>query len=222
MNRPLPTLSPIQTRALASLFEKQHTVQDSYPLTLNAVLAACNQKTSRVPVINADVALVQEGLDSLKALNLVIESSGGRVARYEHNLLRVLEVPQQSGAILAVLMLRGPQTAGELRIACDRLHHFSDISSVESFLAELAARAAGPLVVEMPRLPGARENRWSHLLSGEPVQELAPAAEVGARASSDAVENLTQSVARLEAEVARLSSLVGRVCEKVGLDNPVR
>src|SRR3989440_9265214 len=174
----LLTLSLLETRVLGTLVEKQHTVPDSYPLTLNALVLGCNQKTSRSPVMEASEPEVQAALDSLKTRNLVIESSGGRVARFSHNFERVLQIPSQSAALLTSLMLRGPQTAGELRINCERLHSFSDISAVQGFLEELAARPAGALVVELPRLPGARENRWAHLLSGTPKQE-APMAERG-------------------------------------------
>src|SRR2546421_1793041 len=172
----LPTLSLLETRVLGTLVEKQHTVPDSYPLTLNALVLGCNQKTSRSPVMEASEPEVQAALDSLKTRNLVIESSGGRVARFSHNFERVLQIPSQSAALLTSLMLRGPQTAGELRINCERLHSFSDISAVQGFLEELAARPAGALVMELPRLPGARENRWAHLLSGAPKLE-APAVE---------------------------------------------
>ena len=194
-------LSLLETRVVGTLFEKQHTVPDSYPLSLNAIVAGCNQKTSRAPVMEATEAEVQAALDSLKGRNLVIESSGGRVARYAHNLERVLQVPSQSAALLASLMLRGPQTAGELRISCERLHRFSDISAVQGFLDELAARPAGALVVELPRLPGARENRWAHLLSGTPVTE-APAAPQAAPSSLEA------RMARLEAELDALKAQV--------------
>src|SRR5438105_14123685 len=172
-------LSLLETRVLGTLYEKQHTVPDSYPLTLNALVSGCNQKTSRAPVMEATESEVQAALDGLKSANCVMETSGGRVARYSHNLERVLQVPSQSAAILAVLMLRGPQTAGELRIASERMHRFADISAVQGFLQELAARPAGALVVELPRLPGARENRWAHTLSGAPKHE-APPAEVKA------------------------------------------
>ena len=154
-------LSLLETRVLGTLYEKQHTVPDSYPLTLNSLVSGCNQKTSRSPVMEVSEAEVQAALDSLKGANLVMETSGGRAQRYSHNVERVLQVPSQSAAILTVLMLRGPQTAGELRINCDRLHSFADISAVQGFLDELAARPAGPLVAELPRLPGARENRWA-------------------------------------------------------------
>ena len=202
-------LSLLETRVLGTLYEKQHTVPDSYPLTLNALVAGCNQKTSRSPVMEASEAEVQAALDSLKRANFVIETSGGRVPRYSHNIERVLQVPSQSAAILAVLMLRGPQTAGELRINCDRLHSFADISAVQGFLDELASRAAGALVTELPRLPGARENRWAHLLSGAPaVEPKMPAPGAG---------DLKGTVERLEREVAALRELVERISKHLGI-----
>jgi uncharacterized protein YceH (UPF0502 family) len=118
---------------------------------------------------------VQDALDSLKLLSLVFESSGSRVARYEHNFQRVLGVPEQSAVLLGLLMLRGPQTAGELRINSERWYRFADISSVEAFLDELQDRSdgkGGPLVVKLPRAPGAREQRWAHLLCGPVDAEL--------------------------------------------------
>jgi uncharacterized protein YceH (UPF0502 family) len=212
MSNPIPRLSLLETRVLGTLVEKQHTVPDTYPLTLNALVAGCNQKSSRQPVMEVTEAEVQGALDSLRKANLVIESSGGRVARYAHNFERVLQIPSQSAALLTVLMLRGPQTVGELRINSERLHKFADISAVEGFLQELAARPAGALVVQLPRLPGARENRWAHLLSGEPKVE-APAAEATVREERSPGENATLSakVERLEGEVAELKALVERM-----------
>src|SRR5258706_6266548 len=121
--------------------------------------------------VEATESEVQAALDSLKSANCVMETSGGRVSRYSHNFERVLQVPSQSAAILTVLMLRGPQTAGELRINCERLHSFADISAVEGFLEELAAPPAGPLAVQLARLPRARANRLAHLISGAPKLE---------------------------------------------------
>ena len=217
----LPVLSLLETRVLGVLCEKQHTVPDTYPLSLNALVAGCNQKTSRQPLIEASEAEVQAAIDSLKGPALVMESSGGRVTRYAHNMGRVLQLPAQSVALLTVLMLRGPQTAGELRINCERLHKFSDISAVEGFLQELAERAAGALVVELPRLSGSRENRWAHRLSGAPVVE-EPAASPSARVSpADAslgeIAALRLQVARLEADVEALKGTVGRLCAELGV-----
>ena len=205
------TLSLLETRVVGTLYEKQHTVPDSYPLTLNALVSGCNQKTSRAPVMEATEAEVQAALDSLKSANFVMETSGGRVSRYSHNLERVLQVPSQSAAILTVLMLRGPQTTGELRINGERLHSFADISAVQGFLDELAARPAGSLVVELPRAPGARENRWAHLLSGTPKVE-----EVKPPVAGDA-ESLKQTVARLDSELAELKALVARMAKQLGI-----
>jgi uncharacterized protein YceH (UPF0502 family) len=212
VSNPLPPLSLLETRVLGTLIEKEHTVPDSYPLTLNSLVSGCNQKTSRDPVLNASETEVQAAIDSLKHNNLVVESSGGRVARYVHNLERVLQVPSQSAALLTALMLRGPQTAGELRIACERLHRFADISAVEGFLNELAARPAGALVAELPRAPGARENRWAHLLSGAPPAQ-APAraaTEDSAGVSLDELVEFKARLARLEDEVRDLRELVTR------------
>jgi uncharacterized protein YceH (UPF0502 family) len=218
----LPVLSLLETRVLGVLAEKERTVPDTYPLTLNALVSGCNQKTSRDPLLNATETEVQAAVDSLKGLSLVIESSGGRVARYTHNIERVLQIPRQSTALLAVLMLRGPQTAGELRINCERLHKFDDISAVEAFLRELAERPAGALVAELPRQAGSRETRWMHLLSGPaPAAQSAPDAGVstadgGAIAASE-VAALKANVARLQAEVDALKASLAKVFTELGI-----
>jgi len=213
-------LSLLETRVLGVLLEKERTVPDTYPLTLNALVAGCNQKTSRDPIISASDSEVQSALDNLKSMSLVIESSGGRVARYSHNFERVLQVPKQASALLAVLMLRGPQTTGELRINSERLHAFADISSVEAFLHELAERASGALVRELPRQSGARENRWIHLLS-EPPAEQEPTAGLSPSSGVDLGVNelatLKAKVARLESEVDELKALVTRMCCELGI-----
>lgn len=218
MNNPLPALSLLETRVLGTLAEKERTVPDAYPLTLNALVSGCNQKTSRDPVMEATEAEVQAAIDSLKRYNLVVESSGGRVARYAHNLERALQVSSESSALLTALLLRGPQTAGELRIGCERLHRFADISAVEGVLNELAARRAGALAVELQRLPGARENRWAHLLSGTPAPEAPlPETKAGADVSLGEVAALKANVARIEAEVGALRTLVTRICAELGI-----
>jgi uncharacterized protein len=218
MPTPLPVLSLLETRLLGVLVEKQHTVPDSYPLTLNALLSGANQKTSRNPVIEASEAEAQAALDHLKSLSLVMESSGGRVMRYAQNVGKVLGVPPQSVALLAVLFLRGPQTAGELRINSDRLHKFGDILSVEAFLNELAEK---PLVAELGKAPGARETRWMHLLSGEPAAELAaaasPAAGTGDALTVSELAAIKANVARLEGEVESLRETVARLARELGI-----
>jgi hypothetical protein len=193
-------MSLVETRVLGVLVEKEKTVPDTYPLSLNALVAGCNQKNARNPVLAATEAEVQRALDALRGRSLVIESSGARVTRYSHNVGRVLKVPDQAVALLAALMLRGPQTAGELRGSAERLHPFADISSVEAFLAELAERAeerGGPLVVRLGRVAGEREARWAHLLSG-PVEAAASAALPPSGTESG---QLAAEVARLAAEV---------------------
>jgi uncharacterized protein len=213
----LPTLSLLETRVLGVLAEKQHTVPDTYPLTLNALVAGCNQKTSRDPIIEASDAEVQATVDRLKLLSLVVESSGGRVMRYAHNIERVLAVPSQAVALLTVLMLRGTQTVGELRINSERLHRFADLSAVESFLHELSSREAGALVVELSRQAGSRETRWTHLLSGPPAADTAPNREAGSDAVTVAeIAALKANVAHLQVDVAALKATVAKLCADLG------
>lgn len=218
----LPILSLLETRVLGVLYEKQRTVPDTYPLSLNALVAGCNQKTSRFPLIEVTEAEVLATIDSLRGPALVIESSGGRVLRYAHNMEKALRLPSQSVALLTVLMLRGPQTAGELRLNCERLHKFADISAVEGFLNELAERPEAAMVVELPRQPGSRENRWAHLLSGVPaVEEAMVAAPLAAKSSTDVTASeitaLKAKLARLEAEVDTLKSVVAKLCAELGI-----
>jgi len=210
-----PALSLLEARILGVLVEKQHTVPDIYPLSLNALTAGCNQKTSRDPVLHASESEVQAGIDRLRGESLVVESSGGRVMRYAHNIERALVLPSQAVALLAAMMLRGPQTVGELRINCDRLHRFADGSAVEGFLHEIQQRSAGALVVMLPRLPGARENRWMHLLSGPPAEVPAEAGAIAAPGRGDALQDeiaaLKQSVGELRDEIEALKSALSRL-----------
>ena len=215
---PLRPLTPTEARVLATLMEKARTVPDSYPLTLNSLVAGCNQKSSREPLMNLTEAQVQEALDALKLLTLVFQSSGSRVARWEHNFQRGVGVPEQSAVLLGLLMLRGPQTAGELRINCERWYRFADISSVEAFLEELQDRSdekGGPLVVKLPRAAGMREQRWAHLLGG-PVDFGA----AGTQAPSSDAAGLEARIEALEDEVAELRSTVQNLCEQLGMSQP--
>ena len=214
----LPALSLLETRVLGALVEKRHTVPDTYPLTLNALVAGCNQKTSRDPVIEASEGEVQAAVDHLRQLALVVESSGGRVMRYAENAGRVLGIPSESVALVATLMLRGPQTPAEIRQNCERLHRFADVSSVEAYLDELAARGAGALVVELPRAPGARENRWAHLLSGAPDVAAAPANSPAADAIAvGEIAALKRNVDDLARELAEVKAALARVMEELGI-----
>ena len=212
------SLTPLEARVLGVLVEKQHTVPDTYPLSLNALTAGCNQKTARFPVIEATDAEVMTAVDGLKGLSLVFEGSGSRVVKFEHNMGRVLAVPGQAVALLTVLMLRGPQTAAELRLNCDRLHHFVDISSVEGFLEELATKEP-PRVVKLARAPGAREARWAHLLCGEVAEANTAALLDGAGGvSAGELAALKAEQTRLAGEVEALSALVHRMARELGVE----
>lgn len=207
-------LTPTEARVLATLMEKARTVPDSYPLSLNSLHSGCNQKTAREPVMNLSEAEITEALDSLRATSLVIESSGSRVPRYEHNAQRAMGVPEQSAVLLGLLMLRGPQTAGELRTNADRWYRFLDIASVEAFLDELQDRAdekGGPLVVKLPRAPGAREQRWAHLLCGpvDPGSATSAATTMDDPALAERVAVLERTVEQLRAELEDLRQQLG-------------
>ncbi|MGQ0599079.1 YceH family protein [Aquabacterium sp.] len=212
-----------EARVLAVLVEKQHTVPDSYPLSLNALTLGCNQKTAREPVMQLSEADALQAINGLKELSLVNEVSGNRVVRFDHNAARGLGVPSQSVALLTMLMLRGPQTAAELRLHTERLHRFADVSSVEGFLEELAEKQPAR-VIKLPRAPGERESRWAHLLCGE-VQ--LPA--VTASASYGTVPAVRdEELAALKAEQARMASelnalraLVQRMAVELGIDPQV-
>ena len=215
-------LSPVEARVLSTLMEKARTVPDSYPLSMQTLLTGCNQKTTREPVMNLTEAQAAEAVGELKDLSLVIEQSGARVPRYSHNFMRGIGVPEQSAVLLGLLMLRGPQTAGELRINSERWYRFADISSVDAFLEELQDRSAekgGPLVVKLPKAPGNREQRWAHLLCG-PVDLSQPAAGGSGHSSAteDDVIALTRRVQTLETEVDSLRQTLARLCEQLGVE----
>ena len=209
-------LSPLEARVLGVLVEKQHTVPDTYPLSLNALVAGSNQKTARLPVIEATDAEVLTALDGLKSLSLIFEGSSSRVVKFEHNTGRVLQVPSQAVALLAVLMLRGPQTSAELRLNCERLHRFADISSVEGFLEELAAKAV-PMLLKLPRAAGEREARWAHLLCGDVALPAARASAADDSVSAGELVAVKAEQTRLAAEVAELRQLVQRMAAELGI-----
>jgi uncharacterized protein YceH (UPF0502 family) len=217
-------LSLLEARVLGVLIEKAHTVPDSYPLSLNSLVSGCNQKTARDPVMNATDAEVQGAADALKSLHLVFESSGSRVIRYEHNMGRAMALPSQSVALLAVLMLRGPQTSSELRANSDRLHRFADVSSVEAFLDELSARSeekGGPLVVKLPRAPGARESRWTHLLCGAvDLSALPVAAQSEDFVAASELAALKSQQLGMQRELADLRALVDKLYTELGVSKP--
>lgn len=216
-------LTALETRVLGVLVEKQYTTPDAYPLTLNAIVTGCNQKTSRHPVMNVTEAELVPVMESLKYRSLVIETYGasGRVLRYAHNLAKVLGIGQSMLALLATLMLRGPLTPGELRTNADRLYHFADVSSVEAYLEDMIPRATVPLVVKLAKQPGSREHRWAQVLSGQEGLEAAgPESESDHRsaytASSSDVSVLTAEVEALRTEVAALKSRLEALEQALG------
>jgi uncharacterized protein len=210
-------LTPLEARVLGVLVEKQHTVPDAYPLSVNALVSGCNQKTARTPVMNVTEAEVLAAIDGLKRLSLVLEGSSSRVPRFEHNIKRVLGIESQAAALLTTLLLRGPQTAAELRLNTARLHGFADISSVEAFLDELAAREP-PLVANLPRAPGERESRWTHLLCGElSLNEVAERGAGDDSISPSEFEALKVEQKELAAKLATLQSLVEHMAAELGI-----
>jgi uncharacterized protein YceH (UPF0502 family) len=212
---PHPVLTAIEARELGTLMEKARTVPDSYPLSLNALVLGCNQKTSREPLMELAEAQVATAAASLREWGLVHETSGSRTTKFTHNFQRGLGVFEQAAVLLGMLMLRGPQTAGELRLNTERWYRFADISSVEGFLDELLERSeekGGPLVVKLPRLAGTREQRWAHLLCG-PVD----LTELEAARSGGVPGGTAERVDRLEREVAELRLIVQRLCAELGV-----
>ncbi len=204
-------LDPIEIRVLGSLMEKQLSTPEYYPLTLNALLAACNQKSNREPVMELSDAEVQRALDRLQDEKLVWKVMGGRAVRYDHNLDAVWHLNRAEKAILTLLFLRGAQTPGELRGRSDRLHPFDSVQQAEDLLREMAAHTE-PLVRESPRRPGQKESRWMHTVGG------ASEAEVVAAPQEEAAthEPLSVRVARLEQQVSSLNDALQALMQKLG------
>ncbi len=208
-------LSPIEARVVGALIEKEITTPDQYPLSLNALTNACNQKTNRDPVLELDERTVQDALDALSRRHLVMERSGfgSRVVKYRHRLCNgehnPLQFSPQELAIVCELLLRGPQTPGELRSRAQRLAPFAGLGDVEQALEQLASRSDGPFVARLARQPGAREARYAQLFTGAPPAAAEPAV-------TDAPEptpagGLAQRVAALEAAVAALAEEIERL-----------
>jgi len=205
-------LSPIEARIIGCLIEKEITTPDQYPLSVNALTNACNQKTNRDPLLALTDREVQDGLDGLSKRHLVMERSGfgSRVMKYRHRLCNgdhnPLQMTPQEVAVLCELMLRGPQTPGELRSRAQRLAPFADLGDVETTIEMLSTRPDGPFVVKLPRQPGARESRYAQLLTGEPdLDALAQSAATAPSAeSSPGGDALIQRIEALEAAVATL------------------
>ncbi len=205
-------LNDIEARVLGSLVEKQLTTPEYYPLTLNSLTLACNQKNNRTPVTSYDETTVSQALETLREKNLayVFYGATSRVPKYKHVLPEVMHLSAPELALICVLLLRGPQTTGELATRAFRLHEFSGLEEVDSTLNSLISREPDPLVKRLQRQPGQKEVRYAHLLSGEPKIEAFSAAEASASTGrrrtgdSERVDGLEQQVVTLTMEVRRL------------------
>ena len=202
-------LNEVECRVLGALVEKEAATPEYYPLSLNALVNACNQKSNRDPVMNLDEAAVREALYSLEGQSLVrsVSPADTRVTKYEHRLQEAYNFYRHEIAILCLLLLRGPQTPGELRSRSERLHTFDDLGAVQSSLQHLMKREP-PLVKPLPRQPGTKETRYGHLLSGDVVQaqpEPRVHADAGERSvDGDRVRKLEEEIAALKNEMADL------------------
>lgn len=202
-------LNDTEVRVLGSLVEKQLTTPEYYPLTLNALLHACNQISNRDPAVSYDERTVAQAVESLREKNLayVFYGSDSRVPKYKHVMTEIFHLSQAELALMCVLMLRGAQTVGELRGRTNRMYEFADLAEVESALDKLATREDEPLVMKLPRQPGQKDSRYAHLLAGEiEVEEQAAAAVRVPRADRAVLEVRAdnEKLARLEAEVTTL------------------
>jgi uncharacterized protein YceH (UPF0502 family) len=214
-------LNDVETRVLGSLVEKDVTTPDYYPLSLNALVNACNQKNNRDPVMNLDEEAVRQALDTLQEKRLAgpTSSADSRVTKYEHRLQEVFNFTRGETAILCVLLLRGPQTPGELRGRTERMHRFEDLTEVQSTLQRLMQRDP-PLARVLPRQPGTKESRYKHLLAGDAedseeneasvAQATSPASDRGNSADATRFTRMENEVADLQREVADLKEQFAR------------
>ena len=222
----IKTLTPIEARVLSTLMEKARTVPDSYPLSLNALVLGCNQKSSRDPLMDVSEDEARQAIDSLKAQSLVFEGSSSRVPRFEHNFQRGAGVSEPQAVVMGLLMLRGPQTAAELRTSGERWYKFVDAAAVEAVLQALQQRGddgGQPTVQKLPRMPGAREQRWVHLLCGEPDVAALMASSAPTGETSDLLARVTaleNAVARLKADNTQLRQHVLNISEQLGIAMP--
>jgi uncharacterized protein YceH (UPF0502 family) len=203
-------LTEIETRVLGSLIEKDITTPDYYPMSLNALVNACNQKNNRDPVMTLDEGAVRDALATLQEKRMAGPASGAdsRVTKYEHRLQEAFNFDRREIAVICVLLLRGPQTPGELRSRTDRMYHFEALEDVVSTLDRLAHREPS-LVAMLPRQPGTKESRYMHLFSGEPPEQVlmeraAPAVTTAGQTSSDRIGALEEEVARLRSALSEV------------------
>ncbi|HAS61414.1 MAG TPA: DUF480 domain-containing protein [Vibrio sp.] len=214
-------LSPIEARVIGCLIEKEVTTPDYYPLTLNSLTSACNQKSNREPVMNLTDGEVQEAIDSLIARRLVSDESSfnSRASKFQHRFCNTefgdLKLTVQEKAIVCCLLLRGAQTPGELRTRTNRLADFTDGKEVETILERMTNHGSGVLVVKLPREAGKRESRYQHLFSGEVDIEALQSASVSSSANVSKVEQLEEELMALKEEVKELRALVEQLNERV-------
>jgi uncharacterized protein len=220
-------LDPIQLRVLGSLIEKEITTPENYPLSLNALINACNQRSSRDPVLDLTEDEVRQALHSLEDLAFVTTIHDARVPKYEHRIRTVLNLRRDETAVLCLLMLRGPQTPGELRSRADRLYPFDDLTAVQSTLERLATRptssessetSTGPLTIILPRQPGSREARYAHLLGDQPhptPQREPVGTETLTTVNRDSP--LGQRLTLMEAEIASLTTALKDLQARIDL-----
>lgn len=210
-------LNEVEVRVLGSLVEKQITTPEYYPLTLNALTNACNQKSNRDPVVSFDEAAVTQALESLRERNLayVFYGSTSRVPKYKHMLPEVLHLDEREVALLCVLMLRGPQTVGELKERAGRLAEFSSLGEVEETLSALGLKDGEPLVVKLPRQPGQKEARYAHLLAGDVSTDYVAAETSAESRSAEPRASGAAKLATLEAEVEGLKAEVAQLRQRL-------
>lgn len=209
----VPLLTSVDVRVLGCLLEKAATTPDAYPLTLNSLQLACNQKSNREPVVNYDEESILESIDDLRKAKLVfrVDVAGSRTAKYRHNIDELLGLPKAAKALLTVLLLRGPQTLGELRTRCDRMHAFATIEEVESTLQSINEELDRPLWAKLPRSPGQKEERYQHLFSGLPDQ--APVTESTGTTSETLPSPLSTRDSRIQDLEATVSTLQSELNE---------
>jgi len=206
-------LNPVEVRVLGALAEKEITTPDYYPLSLNALIAACNQKSSREPVMELTEVQVRDALSSLAEKRLAgpVSSADSRVTKYEHRLQEVFNFDRREAALICVLLLRGPQTPGELRGRTDRMYHFAELADVQSTLQKLSQREP-PLVAMLRRQPGTKEARYAHLFSGSVDESSTQASPEPMRRASPVEDD---RIARLESEVSALKQKLAALEESL-------
>ncbi|MGV8834578.1 YceH family protein [Cellvibrio sp.] len=218
-------LNAIEARVLGSLMEKQLTTPDQYPLTLNSLLLACNQKTSREPISNYESGVVQRAVSELQDRNFVAVDYGNRAARYDQRLTRVLSVDKPTQAILTVMLLRGPQTVAEILTRTQRMAEFASAQALEEKLQQLCAKTK-PVVVHIPRQIGQREDRYMHLLCGKPdlaaiaaMQNSTASPSRGSSGNDEHTAQLEQKIQQLESRVELLEKQVATLMDLNGVSN---